>query len=329
MEWINNFIKVKGMDKSISPIIIGTASPLFFYEPNSFGGYVSKETAYRVLDQLWERGLHTYDCAAGYGEAALGEYLESRKRTKEAVILTKCCHPNPYRKRVTRYDLLSDLHDSLAKLKTDCIDIYVLHRDDSEVPVSEIINMLNEVKKEGKVNLIGASNWSAKRVKEANEYAVISGLEPFTVTSPNYSLAHQLEDPWGYGCETITGSEHKQDREWYQKQEMPILAYSPLARGFFSGAFKSNEATKAEALLDEPGKKGYLYDENFERLSRAEELAVKYGCKVAQIALAWLFSQKLKVIPILSARSVERFDEAIKAKQIHLTDEEIKWINLE
>ncbi len=102
---------------------------------------------FAVIDELWDMGLHCFDCSAGYGETALSAYLASRNRTNDAVILTKGCHPNPYRKRVASFDLLSDFHDSLAKLKRDYIDIYMLHRDDPGVPVSEIIPVLDRLKK--------------------------------------------------------------------------------------------------------------------------------------------------------------------------------------
>lgn len=256
----------------------------------------------------------------------LGAYLDSRKRTNEAVILTKGCHPNPYRKRVTSFDLLSDFYDSLAKLKRDHIDIYMLHRDDPDVPVSEIIPTLDRLKREGKIGIYGASNWSVARMQEANRFAAENGMAPFQAISPHYSLAHQIADPWG-GV-SITGPEHAADREWIIKEDMPVFAYSSMSCGFISGAFRSDDRAGAERFLTPQGKKGYFADENFERLRRAEELAEKYNVTVAQIAMAWLFNQEMKVIPLQGGENARMYRQTLKAAEMKLSREEVDWLDL-
>ena len=128
-------MKIKGLDKEISTVVIGTSSALFTDETTPWiPTDMTREQQFEAVDKLWDLGLNCFDCAAGYGERVLGEYLQSRGRIEEAVILTKGCHPNFYRKRVTPFDLLSDFHDSLAKLHREYIDIYMLHRDDPDVP---------------------------------------------------------------------------------------------------------------------------------------------------------------------------------------------------
>ncbi len=321
--------KIIGVDKPLSDVAIGTAVPVLGDPLTPFDPKPDRTDYFRMFDELWEMGLHMYDCAAGYGEPGIGEYLSSRGRRNEAVIITKCCHPNDYRKRVTPFDMESDLHDSLARLRTDYIDIYLLHRDDPDEPVEWIVDTLNRFHREGKIGAFGGSNWTVERIKEANDYAEASGQTPFTVCSPNYSLAHQVEDPWGGGCTTLTGPEHAADREWYRENDMPVLAYSSLARGLFSGKFKSSEPEKAEEVLDFIAKRGYYYPENMERLARAEQLAEKYDCLPSEIALAWLFCQDLTVFPILSGSKVKYYRQALHAEQIPLTPEEVRWLNLE
>lgn len=243
------------------------------------------------------------------------------------MILTKGCHPNPYRKRVTSFDLLSDFYDSLAKLKRDHIDIYMLHRDDPDVPVSEIIPTLDRLKREGKIGIYGASNWSVARMQEANRFAAENGMAPFQAISPHYSLAHQIADPWGGGV-SITGPEHAADREWIIKEDMPVFAYSSMSCGFISGAFHSDDRAGAERFLTPPGKKGYFADENFERLRRAEELAEKYNVTVAQIAMAWLFNQEMKVIPLQGGENARMYRQTLKAAEMKLSREEVDWLDL-
>lgn len=322
-------MKIKGLNVEVGPIMIGTSSALFTDDTTPWiPTNLTQEEQFAIIDELWDMGLHCFDCSAGYGEKSLGAYLKSRNRTNEAVILTKGCHPNPYRKRVTSYDLLSDFHDSMAKLGRDYIDIYMLHRDDPDVPVSEIIPTLAQLKKEGKIGIYGASNWSIERIKEANAFAEAHGMSPFSAVSPHYSLAHQINDPWGGGV-SITGPEHAEDRAWLVENQIPVFAYSSMSCGFISGMFKSSDKEGAKKLLTPPGMKGYYADENFERLSRAEQHAEKYDVTVAQIAMAWLFNQDLQVIPLQGGENAKMYQQTLDASKIKLTKEEVKWLNLE
>lgn len=322
-------MKIKGLNKELAPIVIGTSSPLFTDEMTPWiKTDLTREQQFEVIDKLWDMSLHCFDCAAGYGERVLGAYLKDRDRVNEAVILTKGCHPNFYRKRVTSFDLLSDFYDSLAKLHREYIDIYMLHRDDPEVPVSEIIPVLDKLQKEGKIGIYGASNWSMERFREANAFAEANGMDGFRAVSPHYSLAHQIEDCWGGGV-SITGPEHAEDRRWLAEQQIPVFAYSSLSGGFVSGMFKSNDRDAAASFLSEPSKKGYWAEENFERLARAEKLAEKYGVSVAQIAIAWLFNQDLQVIPLQGGDAPHFYADTLKAAGMKLEPEEVRWLNLE
>ena len=320
---------IQGLKKELPPILVGTSSALFSDEMTPWiPTDLTKEEQFAAIDKLWDMGLYAFDCASGYGERVLGEYLQKRGRVEEAVILTKGCHPNFYRQRVTPFDLLSDFHDSLAKLHRESIDIYMLHRDNPEVPVSEIIPVLDRLQKEGKIGIYGASNWSMERFREANAFAAENGMDGFRAVSPHYSLAHQVDDCWGGGL-SITGPEHAEDRKWLAEQKIPVFAYSAMSGGFVSGKFKSNDRDAAAAFLSEPTKKGYWADENFERLARAEKLAEQYGVSVAQIAMAWLFNQDLQVIPLQGGKSPRSFTQTLEAANMKLKPEEVKWLNLE
>ncbi len=189
------------------------------------------------------------------------------------------------------------------------------------------MDSLAEAKKEGLILSYGVSNWTVSRIEEANQYAAKTGIAPLTASSPNFSLAHQIHDAWGGGV-TITGAEHEGDREYYRKTGMLVLAYSSLARGFFSGSFLSSEPEKAESILDAPAKTSYLCSENFEILRRTEILAKDYDVSVANIALAYVFSQDFSVIPILSSETIEQFEENIKNSQLHLSKAEMDWLCL-
>jgi len=322
-------MKINGLDAELAPIVVGTSSALFTDETTPWiHTDLTQDEQFAAIDELWDMGLNTFDCSAGYGEKSLGAYLASRGRADEAVILTKGCHPNAYRNRVTPYDLLSDFHDSLAKLGRDYIDIYMLHRDDPSVPVSQIIPVLDELQKEGKLGIYGASNWSMERVREANAFAAENGMDGFRAISPHYSLAHQIKDPWGGGV-SLTGPEHADDRAWLIEQQMPVFAYSSMSGGFVSGAFRSDDRAGAKEFLSPPAMTGYYADENFERLARAEQLAAERGVSVAQIAMAWLFNQEITVIPLQGGENAQMYAQTLEASKIELSANEVAWLNLE
>ena len=183
--------------------------------------------------------------------------------------------------------------------------------------------------KEGKIGAFGGSNWAYERLKEANEYAEKHNLIPFTVSSPNYGLAEQDTDLWGGGCVTISGPQNKETREWYLKNDMPVIAYSSLGRGMFSGRVKSAEPEKIGDIMDQPSIEAYGGARNFERLRRCEELAAQKNCSVSQIALSWLLHQELKTFVVVSSKNVGRMQQNVDSLKVELTEAEKKYVNLE
>ena len=329
------YVKIDGVKNQVSKMVFGTATPLLFDAVAPNAGKNEEDKAFQLLDTVYGAGINTFDCAAHYGEEILGRWMESRGNRDECVVITKGAHPNQWRDRVTDYDILSDANDSLKKLRTDKIDIYMLHRDSHTVPVGIIVEALNRLYNEGKISIFGGSNWTHKRIEEANEYAAKHNLVPFSVTSPNFGLAEQVADPWtgdakfADGCVTISGSENKNARDWYKNKAMPVFAYSSLARGFFSGAFTSSAPEKAKQILDEPGIIGYYCESNIERLRRCEILADKLGVTVPQIAMAWIYNQPMEVFALSSPVTAEQLKSNIEALDIKLSDDEIKWLALE
>ncbi len=329
-----NYGNIKYVDKPVSRLLFGTAIPEMFAAMRSAHGEEpgfnqALDRAFALLDSIYAMGINTFDCANHYGEEALGEWMKDRGLLDKVVVLTKGAHHNAWRKRVTDYDILSDAHDSLKKLNRDYIDIYVLHRDDPTVPVGPIVEVLNRLHREGKIGAFGASNWTHQRIAEANAYAQAHGLIPFAVSSPNFGLADQVADLWGGGCVTISGPANREAREWYAAQKMPVIAYSSLGRGFFSGRVQSSRPESAREVLDSFAQIGYISDDNFRRLARAEELAAEKGVKVPQIAMAWIMNQPLDVYAVVGSSNPERMKSNIEASELKLTEAECRWLDLE
>lgn len=328
------YSNIKGLEKPVSKLVFGTATPKLFAAVAPNAGEKEKEEAFALLDMVYEAGINTFDCAAHYGEEITGEWMEKRGIRDKCSVITKCAHPNKWRTRVNDFDILADAHDSLVKLRTDCIDIYMLHRDDHTVPVDTIVETLNRLYDEGKIKVFGGSNWTHTRIEEANEYAYKHSLKPFSVSSPNFGLARQVNDPWrcdaplGDGCVTISGPENSDAREWYAKSGMAVFAYSSLARGLFSGLFKSSDPEGAKKIMDGPGITGYYSPDNIERLRRCEVLAEEKGVGVAQIALAWIFNQKFDVFALSSPVTGEQIAQNSRALDIRLSEKEIDMLDL-
>lgn len=321
------YAQVPYVKKKVSRIFYGTA-----IRPFVTGG-----DGKDLLDAVFAQGVNAFDMARNYmgAEQSVGDWLEARGIREEVVLLSKCGHPDmsggvPGRKRVNETEMRSDLTKSLEMLHTDYIDIYLLHRDDPETEAAVPVEVFNAMHAEGKIGAFGGSNWTYRRIEEANEYAYAHNLIPFTVASPNFGLADQIEDPWGGGCETISGPAHEEDRTWYRKNQMPVVAYSSLGRGLFSGKLRAEDAMagKAGDVLDPVAMKGYGYPENYERLRRCEKLAAEKGVTVPQIAMAYIFRCGINVFAVVSTSKPERMQQNIDALGISLTKEECDYLDL-
>lgn len=313
---------VVGVAKPVSRVVLGTM----------IINRGEQERGNALLDAALELGCNTVDIAAVYGggdsERAVGAWMQARNNRERVVILTKGCHPNQDRRRVTPFDIAADLHDSLARLQTSYIDIYLLHRDDTAVPVGPIVEAFNEHLRAGRVRAFGGSNWSHSRLAEANAYAQAHGLQGFTASSPNFGLAEQVEDPWGPGCETISGPQKGEARAWYRAAAMPVFAYSSLGRGFFSGRISRENWAESSATLDGAAKKAYAHECNFRRLDRLHVMAKEKGVTVPQLALAWISCQPLEVYALVGATNRAELADSIAGSELKLSSTECAWLDL-
>lgn len=297
---------IPGLPLPVSSVFFGTAMPPVMTDGPEAGA---------LLDSVLTNGVNAFDCARSYGlaEKALGRWIRERGVRDQVVILSKCGDIRNGQVAVNRRVIREQLAQSLEALGTDCIDLYLLHRDDPGTPVEEFIETLNEARQAGMIRLFGVSNWTCERIAAANRYAKEKGLMGFSVSSPNYGLARQMKDLWGGGCVTISGPENEAARAWYRENQMPVIAYSSLGRGFFSGRFKAYDYENARGVLDAYARQGYLYEENMARLARAEKLAQEYGVSVPEIAMRYVFGSGMNVFAVVSTTSPERLQMNLRA----------------
>ena len=315
---------IEGLDCRVSRIILGTGS---LTDQNDL------RDKFAMLDTAVELGVNTFDTSKIYGggtaELALGKYFRERRNRQDIVLISKGCYPAPWRRRVTPYDLASDLHDSLAKLGTDYIDLYLLHRDDPEQPVGPLIETLDRYCREGKIRSYGASNWTTGRIAEANQFARENGMRPFIASSPNYSLAELYNSPWSPGSVSISGPGQAEARDWYIREKMPVFAYSSLALGLFSGRVTRRLFAESPESVPPMCAKAFCGDSNFSRLERVSILADEKGASIPQIALAYILNGDMNVFPVTGSETSEEIRSGAGSLNIRLTPAEKAWLNLE
>ncbi len=309
--------------KAVSRIIQGTVML----------GSGDRDRDFELLDSVYDAGINTFDAAHIYGggecDRIFGQWVKERGIREKIVLIDKGCHHNADRQRVTPSDITSDLYDCMARLKFDYIDIFAMHRDDPSVPVGPLVETFNEHIEAGRIGGYGGSNWSHRRIQEANRYAEDHGLIGFCVSSPQYSLAECIDDPWGGKSITITGGTNKEAYAWYKKSRMAVFSWSSLSGGFFSGRFSRSNLASFTDAADLRCVRCYCSEDNFRRLDRAGELAEKKNLTVAQIALAFLLCGPLNCFPLMAAWTPEQALENAKAADVKLTHEELSWLNLD
>lgn len=308
--------QIKGLDKNISGVIMGCSKLR-----SDIHGI---EGSMKLYDTAYENGINTFDTAAVYGdsECVIGKWIESKSKTDPAlrektVVITKGAHHSKYRKRVTPYDILSDIHESFAKTKLSYFDIYLLHKDDPEFPVGPVMDTLNRLRDEGKIKIFGVSNWMHNRIEEANNYALKHHLEPIRVSSPNFTLGKPNKE---FFKDSATLSGDGEALDWYKKTQLPVFSYSALAKGFFGGIIKSEDKADAENILGkviyDAGKSLYeimANEHNFEVLAELEKQAEAARSTVAQAALKKLAESPFPVYPIFFSSKPERIIAAANA----------------
>ena len=272
-----------------------------------------------MWDDYFERGGNAFDTAHLYGnglqERLLGQWIKNRGLRDEVVVIgkggaTPFCTPEA----ITR-----QLHESLARLQTDRVDIYLMHRDNPDVPVGEFVDVLNEHHRAGRIVVFGGSNWTIARVVAANRYAKRKGLQCFGTLSNNFSLARMVDPVWG-GC---VASSDAISRKWLKKTRLPLLAWSSQARGFFT------DRAGRDKLGDGELQRCWYSDDNFARRDRAVELAAKKGASPIAIAAAYVLHQPFPTFALIGPRTISETVSSLECLGVELSPKEMAWLNLE
>jgi len=299
--------RVPGLDRDISKLIMGCDNRDTLAE-----GAI-------VWDAWWEAGGNAFDTGFVYGggrhEAILGQWMKARGVAKEAVVIVKGAH-SPY---CTPRAIAAQLEISLERLGLDHAPIYIMHRDNLDVPVAEFIDALNALRDKGLIKAYGGSNWSVDRFKAANEYALKANKTPMTILNNNLSLA-VMEQPVWPGCLTANNPE---TLDYLNEADVAHVSWSSQARGYFYAADQRTELSQ-----DTSPDVCFASDANAERRRRAAHLAKDKGVTTAQIASAWVITQDFPSFALIGPRSPNEIATSLPAVSVALTAQERGWLNL-
>ena len=298
---------IAGVEKPISRLVMGVDNQTTW-----------PHTAV-MLDDFFEQGGTCFDSAyiyaSGVCEKMLGHWIANRGIREQVVLLDKGAHtPN-----CNPQALVRQLEESLTRLQTEYVDIYMMHRDNPDIPVGEFITVLNEQKAAGRMRVFGASNWSLERIEAANAWAAAHGMSSFSAISNNMSLARMVEPPW-VGCISVSDA---QSRAWFTEKQMPLMPWSSQARGFFTGRASPGDHSDAELV------RCWYSEDNFRRLERVNTMAQQRGVLPINIALAYVLYQPFPTFPLIGPRQLSETRTSLQGLDIELTPDEVRWLNLE
>ena len=298
--------RIPGVDKPISRLVMGTM--------------VQQNPAHAaaLFDEFYARGGNCFDTAYIYGggntERLLGEWMKNRGVREKLAVIVKGAHPPA----CTPEGLRRQFDESLDRLQTDYADLYFMHRDNTDIPVGEFVDVLNELKQEGKLHAFGGSNWTPRRFEEANAYAKANRKTPFVALSNNFSLARLASPLWGISIAASVPAVFK----WHVANQVPNFAWSSQGRGFFVPGLVGREKS-------DDGNNCWRSNDNFRRRQRCFDLAKKKGVHPLTIALAYVLAQPFPMWALIGPASLEEGLPSYAALEVKLTPSEIKWLNLQ
>ncbi len=301
--------QVPGLAKPVSRLVMGVDhQETLPYAAALFDDYL--ERGGNAFDTAW-----VYDFEGGHCESIFGDWLSARGIRDEIVLIAKGAH-TPH---CTPEGMARELAESLERLRTESADLYILHRDNPEVPVGEFIDALNEQRNKGRFQAFGGSNWSLTRVAEANAYAARTGQQGFSLVNNQLSLA-RMQSPIWRGCVSAGTPD---SRRWLAEQGLALFAWSSQARGFFVDGRAAPGQQEDEELV-----RCWYSEANFLRLARARELGAKKGCAAINIALAWVLAQDFPAFSLIGPRSIAETASSMRGLDVNLSAEELAWLDL-
>jgi aryl-alcohol dehydrogenase-like predicted oxidoreductase len=288
-------------------------SPLCF-GGNVFGWTADENTSFKLLDAFVAAGFNFIDTADSYStwvaghkggesETIIGKWLKARANRDKVIIATKVGSEVAGKKGLSKTYILSEVEESLRRLQTDYIDLYQSHRDDPGTTVEETLEAYAELVKQGKVRVIGASNFTAERLESSLQASRKHGYPRYESLQPNYNLYDRSD--YESKLEPVC-----------VKEKLGVIPYFSLASGFLTGKYR----TQADLEKSARGKfvQKYMNERGLRIIDALERVAKDHNSTPAQAALAWLIARPSITAPIASATSLEQLNQLVQATKLKL-----------
>jgi aryl-alcohol dehydrogenase-like predicted oxidoreductase len=301
---------------SIAPLVLGG---------NVFGWTADERTSLALLDRFLDAGLNAIDTADSYSqwapghrggesETIIGKWLkQSPHRRDKAVIITKVgMELGPDKKGLSAKRIAQAADDSLRRLQTDRIDLYLSHYPDAATPVEETLLAYEHLIQQGKVKVIGCSNYDAEQLRGALGVAAKEGLPRYEVLQPEYNLYNR-------------GKYEGDLRQLCIEEGLGVIPYFGLASGFLTGKYRS-KADLGKSVRGQRIEK-YLDARGMRILGALDAVAIAHDAQPAEVALAWLIARAGVTAPIASATTLEQLESLIQATRLSLTEADIGLLN--
>lgn len=300
----------------IAPLVFGG---------NVFGWTADQATSFSMLDRFADAGLNAIDTADAYSawvpgnkggesETIIGNWLKAAPgRRDKMVIITKVGWLGGNGGGgLSASAIASKVEDSLRRLQTDHIDLYLSHRPDPETPIEETLRAYEKLLQQGKVRAIGCSNYDAMQLRQALDAAAANSLPRYEVLQPEYNLVDRssYEGPL---------------RDLCMAEGLGVITYYSLASGFLSGKYRSKDDLNKSVRGSRVSK--YLDARGLRILDALDSVAAAHNAQPAEVALAWVIAREGVTAPIASATTVEQVDSLIRAVQLKLSLPDIERLN--
>jgi aryl-alcohol dehydrogenase-like predicted oxidoreductase len=300
----------------IAPLVFGG---------NVFGWTADEATSFDMLDRFTDAGLDAIDTADAYSrwvpghvggesETIIGKWLaaDASRRGRITLITKVGVDLGPDKKGLSARRIVAAVEDSLRRLQTDYIDLYLSHYPDPATPIEETLGAYDTLLKQGKVRAIGCSNYDTAQLRAALDAATAGKLPRYTVLQPEYNLLDRA------GFESSL-------RDLCIAEDLGVITYYSLASGFLSGKYRSADDLGKSARGSRVEK--YLNPRGMRVLAALDTVAAETGAQPAEVALAWLIAQRGVTAPIASATSVEQVDSLVRSVSLALSAQQLSLLD--
>jgi aryl-alcohol dehydrogenase-like predicted oxidoreductase len=303
----------------------GVAIAPLMFGGNVFGWTVNEDQSFAILDGFLAAGFDSIDTAdvysrwiagntGGESETILGKWMQARGNRGDVIIATKCgSEMGPGQKGLSKQYIRDACARSLERLQTKYIDLYQAHRPDPDTPIEETLEGFASLIEEGKVRVIGASNYSPAQMREALDASRRLGLPRYETLQPLYTLSDRNEFESGYAA-------------LCRQENISVIPYYGLAAGFLTGKYRH----RADANLSPRGEtvvSRYLNPRGERILGALDEVALAYGVQPAAVALAWLMAQPTIAAPIASVTTLKQLADFSDAARLELGEYALQKLN--